>query len=74
MGTIADVIYRDAVVGTTMALPKAGTGLENGYVFDSTACALKDMASRGLVPIVGECESESADGALITEWVFKMLR
>jgi len=74
MGTIAEVIYRDTVVGTTMALQKAGTGLENRYVFDSTAYDIKDMASQGLVQIVDERKSESADGALITELVFKRLR
>jgi hypothetical protein len=70
MPTIAERIYADAEVGIPVALPKAGTALENRYVFDSSAREIMAMAERGLLKIANECRaSESAD-AMITDIVF----
>jgi hypothetical protein len=42
MQTIAESVYRCADIGSTIALPKAGTRLENRYVFDSSARLISD--------------------------------
>jgi hypothetical protein len=47
-------VYRDADIGSTIALPKAGTRLENRYVFDASAREIKALAARRLVEIVSE--------------------
>lgn len=70
MHTIAESIYRGIDVGTTVALPKAGTALENRFVFDSSAHEIKAMAERGLVKIVSERRASERDDALITDIVF----
>jgi hypothetical protein len=70
MHTIAQSIYRDASIGATIALPKAGTPLENRYVFDSSAREIKAMAGRGLVKIVSEERAFEHESALITDIVF----
>jgi len=70
MHTIAESIYRDASIGTTIALPKAGTPLENRYVFDSSAREIKSMAGQGLVKVVSEQRDSEHESALITDILF----
>jgi hypothetical protein len=74
MQTIAESVYRCADIGSTIALPKAGTRLENRYVFDSSAREIKAMAERGLVEIVTEHHAAGHEGALITDIVFVKIR
>jgi hypothetical protein len=74
MHTIAQSIYRDASIGTPIALPKAGTPLENRYVFDSSAHEIKAMAERGVVKIVREERASEHESALITDIVFVRVR
>jgi hypothetical protein len=54
MRTLAHSAYLDSEFGVLQELPKAGSSLENPYVFDETARELKSMADRGLVRIVDE--------------------
>jgi hypothetical protein len=63
MQAIAESVYRDASIGSIVELPKAGTRLENRYVFDSSAREIKTMAERGLLKIVNE--RRTSDGALL---------
>src|SRR5688500_12205517 len=51
--TLAHNVYLDSEFGVPQDLPKAGSTLENPYVYDATARELKSMAERGLVRIVG---------------------
>lgn len=74
MNTIAQSIYSDASIGTPIALPKAGTPLENRYVFDSSAREIKAMAGRGLVKIVSERRASEHESALITDICFARVR
>jgi hypothetical protein len=70
MSTIAESIYLRSRIGTSVKLPKAGTALENRYVFDSSAREIMAMAERGLVKIVSERRSTEGADALITDMVF----
>lgn len=74
MGTVAENVYRAAGIGMSMELPKAGTALENRYVFDSSAREIKAMAERGLVKIVSERLSSERDDAIITDMTFVRIR
>lgn len=74
MHTIADSIYRDASIGIAVALPKAGTALENGFVFDSSAREIKAMADLGLVRIISESRATENERAPITDMVFVRMR
>jgi hypothetical protein len=74
MHSIAERLYQEAIVGSTIALPKAGTRLENRYVFDAAAREVKAMAERGLVEIVTEHRIGVHESSLITEIVFVKLR
>jgi len=70
MHTVAQSIYSNASIGTPIVLPKAGTPLENRYVFDSSAHEIKAMAVQGLVKIVSEERASEHESALITDIVF----
>jgi hypothetical protein len=74
MRTIAERVYVDASSGATVALPKAGTRLENRYVFDASAREIKAMAEQGLVKIVSERRAAEDANALITDIVFVKIR
>ena len=74
MNTVAQSIYSEASIGTTIALPKAGTPLENRYVFDSSAREIKAMAGRGLVNVVSERRASEHESALITDIRFVRVR
>ena len=74
MNTIAKSIYSNASIGTPISLPKAGTALENRYVFDSSAREIKAMAGRGLVKIVSERRASEHESALITDICFARVR
>jgi hypothetical protein len=54
-------------------MPKAGSWLENAYVFDASAREIKALAQRGLVRI--DCERTVAAGneSLISDLVFTKL-
>jgi hypothetical protein len=74
MGTLAHSAYLDSEFGQLRELPRAGSALENPYVFDATARELKGMAERGLVEIVSERTVSSATGPLIDRLCFRRVR
>ena len=72
--TLAQSLYRDSSFGEECELPRAGSSLENPYVYDESARELKALAARGMVEIVAERRRELANESLIDRLVFKRLR
>jgi hypothetical protein len=71
MYTLAQSAYLDSTFGVDEELPRAGSALENPYVFDASARELKAMAAKGLVEIVEEHTTRVADESLIDRLRFK---
>jgi hypothetical protein len=74
MVTPARAVYLDSQFGMVKDLPRAGSALENPFLFDEAARELKSMAEAGLVEIVDERSERRADETLITRLAFKRLR
>jgi hypothetical protein len=74
MPTFAQTAYRDSEFGVAQDLPRAGTALENPFVYDAVAKELKGMADQGLVEIVSERVTEVARETLIERLRFRRLR
>jgi len=74
MRSLADSAYLDSAFDVPVELAKAGSALENPYVFDAAARELKEMAGRGLVEIVGEQVGSRGAESLIERLVFRRLR
>jgi hypothetical protein len=74
MRTFAQCVYLESEFGTVSALPRAGTSLENPYVYDASARELMSMASQGLVRIVDDRLSDHGPGGLICRLTFERLR
>jgi hypothetical protein len=72
--TLAHSVYLDSEFGVPQELPKAGSALENPYVYDATAKELKSMADRGLLRVVDEHVAGSHDEPLIDKLHFVRLR
>jgi hypothetical protein len=73
--TLAHSVYLDSEFGVPQELPKAGSTLENPYVYDATAKELKSMAERGLLRIVDEHSSTAEhDEPLIDKLCFVRVR
>jgi hypothetical protein len=71
MYTLAQLVYLDSTFGVEEELPRAGSALENPYVYDASARELKDMAARGLLKIVEERVSRRGEEALIDRLRFR---
>jgi len=71
MQTLALSAYLDSIFGIDEELPRAGSALENPFVFDASARELKAMAAKGLVEIVEEHTSRIADEFLIDRLRFR---
>lgn len=74
MRTLAENVYLESQVGILSELPRAGTSLENPYVYDASARELKAMASQGLLKIVEERRGDSRSGELISRLSFERVR
>lgn len=74
MRTLARSLYLDSEFGVLQELPRAGSPLENPFVFDASARELKQMAEQGLVEIVSERLASFELGSLIDRLTFKRLR
>ena len=72
--TLAQSVYLESGFGVVNQLPRAGSPLENPYVFDSSARELKSMAERGLIEVVSEQSRGVGDETLISRFSFKRLR
>lgn len=73
MRTLARSVYLDSEFGVLQDLPKAGSPLENPYVYDAAAKELKAMADQGLVEIISERIVRGSE-LLIDRLTFKRLR
>ncbi len=76
MTTIADSLFATAPIGQPVELPRAGSWLENDYVYDATAREIKQRARAGCVEIVEERQLPSGpvgDEPLITHLAFRRL-
>jgi hypothetical protein len=74
MRTLAQSFYVDSRFGVECELPRAGSALENPYVYDSSARELKAMADRGLIEVVKERSHIAGDEQLIDRLSFRRLR
>lgn len=74
MRTWAEIAYLDSQFGVESELPRAGTPLENPYVYDASAREIKALADRGLVEITAEHTAFVADEPLIELLHFRRLR
>jgi hypothetical protein len=74
MRTLAQNAYLDSEFGTLNELPKAGSPLENPYVYDAAARELKEMAQQGLLKIVDEQRSDGDRDGPISRLTFERLR
>ena len=72
--TLAWRVYVDSVVGSTVSLQRAGTGLEHPLVFDASVRDIKAMAQCGLVSIVSEKLDGQQGGQMISELLFTRIR
>ena len=73
MYTLAQTAYLDSSFGIEQELPRAGSALENVYVFDASARELKAMAAKGLLEIVEEHVTRVAGEFLIDRLRFRRL-
>ena len=74
MHTLARSEYLDSQFSVPHELPRAGSSLENPYVFDDAARELKTMAEQGLVAILVERTNRTGQEALIDRLSFMRLR
>ncbi len=74
MRTLAEVAYLNSQFGVENELPRAGTTLENPYVYDASARELKALAARGLIEITQESTAIADDEPLIERLHFVRLR
>lgn len=74
MTTMADTLFATAPIGAPVALPRAGTWLENDYVYDATARDIKRLADAGAVEIVEERLRQRGAEPVISHLTFRRLR
>lgn len=74
MRTLAEAAYLDSRFGEETDLPRAGSALENPFVYDASARELKQLAERGLIQVTHEHMSFLDDECLIDRISFKRLR
>ena len=73
MSTLAQSIYLESEPGIPWPLERAGSPLDNPFVYDVVAKDLKAMATRGLVEIVDEYSSVCLGEPLISMISFKRI-
>ena len=74
MRSLAQRFYQDSEFGVAQDLPRAGSTLENPFVYDAVARELKAMADQGLVEIVDEQTAHCAQQPLVDRLSFRRLR
>ena len=74
MGTLALSAYLDSTFGAESELPRAGSSLENPFVYDASARELKALAERGLIEVTAEHRHRHGDEELIDHLSFRRLR
>jgi hypothetical protein len=74
MSSIATQLLRESAYGEIQALPRAGTSLENPWVYDAVGREMQEFAKRGLIDVVVEREAALGDANLLTEFQYKRRR
>jgi hypothetical protein len=74
MLSIAESLLIQTPLGATSELPRAGTALENPFVYDASAREIKEHALRGRVEIVDESWAPAGNGEVISRIRFRRLR
>jgi hypothetical protein len=74
MRSLAQTVYLDSAFGVVEELPRAGSTLENPFVYDAVARELKVMAESGLIEIVEEKVRRFAHEPLVDLLSFRRLR
>lgn len=74
MTSLAVSVFLDSELGAVEELPRAGSALENPFVYDSVAKELKNMAKEGRLEIVHERVALYAGDQLIDQLRFKRTR
>jgi hypothetical protein len=72
--TLAQAVYLDSSFDSESELPRAGSSLENPFVYDASARELKDLEQRGLIEVTAEHRHRFGDEELIDSLRFKRLR
>ena len=74
MLSIAELLMIQMPLGATFELPRAGTALENPYVYDAAAREIKEHARRGRVEIVDEVHVPVGAAQIVSRLAFRRLR
>jgi hypothetical protein len=74
MSSLAAQLLRESAYGELQALPRAGTPLENPWVYDSVGRDMREFAKRGLIEIVVDREAVHGDANLLTEFQYRRRR
>jgi hypothetical protein len=72
--TLAQSVYLDSSFDTESELPRAGSSLENPFVYDASARELKALADRGLIEVTAEHVMRVGNEELIDRFSFRRLR
>ncbi len=73
MLSLAQSLFLDSELRVEQDLPRAGSTLENPFVYDAVAREFEQMAQRGLVEIVQEHKSNDGE-PLIDSLRFRRVR
>jgi hypothetical protein len=74
MRSLAETIFSESSFDVECELPRAGSALENPYVYDAAAKDLKALAERGLIQVVSEQSRLVANESLIARFSFVRMR
>jgi hypothetical protein len=74
MPSLARSLFMDSELAVDCELPRAGTPLENPFVYDAVAREFKQMAYSGLVEILGEHAQINEAGTLIDSLQYRRVR
>jgi hypothetical protein len=72
--TLAQSLFADSAFNFECELPRAGSALENPYVYDASARELKSLAERGLIEVVKEQTIVLGNETLIGRFSFKRVQ
>jgi hypothetical protein len=71
--TLAQAVYQDSSFGAEQELPRAGSALENPFVYDASARELIAMAEHGLIEVITARRTRVGDDELIDHLAFRRL-
>jgi hypothetical protein len=74
MSLIAEQLLRETPYGEVRSLPRAGTPLENPWVYDAVGRDMQQLARKGLIEVVRAREEPIGDAQLLTEFQYRRKR